>query len=90
MKELYELGARKIAFFSAAPVGCFPIVRTIGGGLLRNCKDDVNEAAKLYNSMLKQQLEVLSSSLPQTKVAFVDFYNPLISIIQYPYLYGTD
>ncbi|XP_024966962.1 GDSL esterase/lipase EXL3-like [Cynara cardunculus var. scolymus] len=90
VQELYELGARKIAFFSAPPVGCFPAVRTIAGGELRTCKDEENEAAQSYNNMLKQQLEVLASSLPQSRVAFVDFYNPLISIIENPNQYGID
>ncbi|KAI3745802.1 hypothetical protein L6452_08211 [Arctium lappa] len=90
VQEIYELGARKIAFFSAPPVGCFPAVRTIAGGLDRSCKDEENEAAQSYNSMLKQQLEVLASSLPQSRVAFVDFYNPLISIIENPNQYGLE
>ncbi|KAI3745803.1 hypothetical protein L6452_08213 [Arctium lappa] len=86
--EIYELGARKIAFFSAPPIGCFPSVRTIAGGVLRSCKYEENEAAQLFNSMLKLQLQVLSSSLPHSRVAFVDFYNPLISIIENPNQYG--
>ncbi|KAI3745804.1 hypothetical protein L6452_08214 [Arctium lappa] len=90
VQEIYELGARKIAVVSAPPVGCFPAVRTIAGGLDRKCNDEENEAAQSYNSMLKQQLQLLASSLPQSRVAFVDFYNPLISIIENPSRYGLE
>lgn len=88
MKDLYKLGARKIAVFSAPPVGCFPLERTLFGGVLRMCVENLNVAARLYNNMLKQQLPILESNLPQSRVAFVDFYNPLIDIINNPQKYG--
>ncbi|KAL4578996.1 hypothetical protein LXL04_015131 [Taraxacum kok-saghyz] len=91
VQELYELGARKIGVFGAPPVGCFPAERTLFGGLPeRMCVDDRNEAAQLYNSMLEEQLPILASNLPQSRVAFVDFYNPLISAIDNPQQYGLE
>ncbi|XP_024966925.1 GDSL esterase/lipase At5g42170-like [Cynara cardunculus var. scolymus] len=91
VQELHDLGARKIVVFGAPPVGCFPAVRTIAGGVLRICRHEENEAAQLYNSMLKQQLDVLAHSFPdQSRVVFVDFYNPLMSIIENPKNYGLE
>ncbi|KAI3724387.1 hypothetical protein L2E82_36161 [Cichorium intybus] len=90
VQQLYELGARRIGVFSAPPVGCFPAERTLFGGVLRKCVQKENEASQLYNSMLKEQLPLLGSSLPQSKIAFVDFYNPLISVINNPQQYGLD
>ncbi|XP_024988225.1 GDSL esterase/lipase At1g58725-like [Cynara cardunculus var. scolymus] len=90
VQEIHKLGARKIAVFSAPPIGCFPAVRTIAGGVFRSCKDGENEAALLYNTILKQQLQILASNLPQSRVAFVDFYNPLLSIIEDPNQYGLE
>ncbi|KAJ9542240.1 hypothetical protein OSB04_028746 [Centaurea solstitialis] len=86
VQEIYELGARKIAIFGAPPIGCFPAVRTIAGGELRRCKKEENEAAQLFNNILEQKLKV--QSLLHSRVAFVDFYNPLISIIENPNKYG--
>ncbi|XP_023746539.1 GDSL esterase/lipase At3g14820 [Lactuca sativa] len=88
IKELYNLGARKIAVFGAPPTGCLPAERTLFGGVLRMCVQKQNEAAVLYNSMLKEQLQILASSLPQSRIAFVDFYNPLVNIINNPQQYG--
>ncbi|XP_052626645.1 GDSL esterase/lipase At5g42170 [Lactuca sativa] len=90
VQDLYKLGARKIAVFSAPPVGCFPLERTLFGGVLRMCVENLNVAARLYNNMLKQQLPILESNLPQSRVAFVDFYNPLIDIINNPQKYGLE
>ncbi|KAL7613001.1 GDSL esterase/lipase At5g42170 [Lactuca sativa] len=88
IQELYKLGARKIVVFSAPPTGCLPIERTLNGGILRMCDQKENEAAQLYNNMVKEQLPVLASSLPKSRIALVDFYNPLINIINNPQQYG--
>lgn len=88
LKELYKLGARKIGVFSAPPVGCLPVERTLEGGLLRMCAENQNQQAQIFNNMLKGQLPILESNLPQSRIAFVDFYNPLISIINNPEQYG--
>ncbi|XP_042757065.1 GDSL esterase/lipase At5g42170 isoform X2 [Lactuca sativa] len=88
--ELYNLGARRIAVFSAPPVGCSPAQRTLFGGILRMCAEKLNEAAHLYNTILKQQLPTIASRLPHSRVAFVDFYNPLIHIIDNPKKYGLE
>ncbi|KAI3724492.1 hypothetical protein L2E82_36271 [Cichorium intybus] len=78
-KELYTLGARKIAVLGAPPVGCLPLERTTSGGILRMCVQRKNDASQLFNSMLREQLPILANSLPQSTVAYVDFYNPLIT-----------
>ncbi|KAL7603630.1 hypothetical protein Lser_V15G17016 [Lactuca serriola] len=90
VQELYNLGARRIAVFSAPPVGCSPAQRTLFGGILRMCAEKLNEAAHLYNTILKQQLPIIASRLPHSRVAFVDFYNPLIHIIDNPKKYGLE
>ncbi|KAI3797003.1 hypothetical protein L1987_39692 [Smallanthus sonchifolius] len=90
IQDLHTLGVRRIVVFSAPPIGCLPGVRTISGGLLRNCGDQENNAAQLYNNILKQQLQFWASSFPQSRVAFVDYYNTLLSIIESPHNYGFD
>ncbi|KAI3724388.1 hypothetical protein L2E82_36162 [Cichorium intybus] len=90
VQQLYEMGARRIGVFSIPPIGCFPAERTLFGGVLRKCVHKENEASQLYNNMLKEQLPLLGSSLSESKIAFVDFYNPLISVINNPQQYGLD
>nr|XP_043635178.1 GDSL esterase/lipase EXL3-like [Erigeron canadensis] len=90
VQEIQKLGARKIAVLGAPPLGCTPIGRTIGAGVQRSCVDKFNKAAELFNNMLKQQLQLLSTSLPQSRVAFIDLYTPFINIVKNPQQYGLE
>ncbi|KAK1441039.1 hypothetical protein QVD17_06875 [Tagetes erecta] len=90
IREIHKLGARRIVVFSAPPFGCIPIERTLAGGLNRQCVDKYNKAAQMFNNMLKQEIQILASSLPETKVVLADLYNPLMSIIENPRQYGLE
>ncbi|KAK9068948.1 hypothetical protein SSX86_013064 [Deinandra increscens subsp. villosa] len=90
LQEIYTLGVRRIVVFSAPPIGCFPDVRTLVGGPERRCVNEENNVAQLFNSILKQQLQFWRTSFPQLRVAYIDYYNPLISIIENPQKYGFD
>ncbi|XP_034919513.1 GDSL esterase/lipase EXL3-like [Populus alba] len=87
-QELYELGARRIGFFSAPPVGCVPAQRTLARGAGRKCAENLNEAAKLFNSKLSQKLDSLGSSLPDGRFVYMDVYNILLDLIQNPKKHG--
>ncbi|GJT18257.1 GDSL esterase/lipase EXL3-like protein [Tanacetum coccineum] len=88
IQDVYKLGARRIAVLSATPIGCVPLERTLAGGAQRICVDKYNKAAQLFNSMLKQKIQFLLVSLAQSRVAYVNFYNPFISFIENPHQYG--
>ncbi|XVE69694.1 hypothetical protein DITRI_Ditri10aG0011700 [Diplodiscus trichospermus] len=64
VKELYALGARRIGVLSAPPIGCVPSQRTLAGGIERECADDYNVAATLFNKKLHAALDSLQTSLP--------------------------
>ncbi|KAJ4848719.1 GDSL esterase/lipase exl3, partial [Turnera subulata] len=88
VQDLYELGARRILVFSAPPIGCVPAQRTIAGGSQRDCAQNYNEAAKLFNSKLSNKLDSLNGSLPNSRIVYVDVYNPLLDLIQNSENYG--
>ncbi|KAJ6736425.1 GDSL ESTERASE/LIPASE EXL3 [Salix viminalis] len=88
VQELYKLGARRIGVFSAPPVGCVPAQRTLAGGVERECAQNLNEAAKLFNSKLSKKLDSLASSLPSGRFVYMDIYNPFLDLIQNPRKYG--
>ncbi|KAK1554694.1 hypothetical protein Q3G72_016046 [Acer saccharum] len=89
-KELYGLGARRIVVFSAPPIGCLPAQRTLAGGIERECVEDYNQAAILFNKKLSAKLDSLSGSLSNSKIVYIDVYNPLLDIIQNPQKYGFE
>ncbi|RVX03385.1 GDSL esterase/lipase EXL3 [Vitis vinifera] len=89
-KELYGLGARRIAVFSAPPLGCLPSQRSLAGGIERECVEKYNEASKLFNTKLSSGLDSLNTNFPLAKFVYVDIYNPLLDIIQNPQKSGFE
>lgn len=87
-QELYDLGARRIGIFGAPPIGCVPSQRTLGGGILRSCAANYNQAAQLFNSKLSFKLNSLNSRLPNARLVFIDVYTPFLDLIQNPMNYG--
>ncbi|EEF52761.1 zinc finger protein, putative [Ricinus communis] len=77
-QDLYELGARRIAFLGTLPLGCLPIERTFTGG------ETINQAAQMFNSKLSSELCSLNSSLADATIFYLDVYNPLLELIQNP------
>lgn len=75
--------------FGAPPIGCVPSQRTLGGGILRDCAETYNEAAKLFNSKLTPKLDLLRKTLPGIKPIYINIYDPLLDIIQNPANYGN-
>ncbi|KAD2034902.1 hypothetical protein E3N88_41984 [Mikania micrantha] len=89
-QEIYMLGVRRIVVFCTHPIGCLPAVRTLAGGIQRTCVDKDTNLAQFFNNILKQELELSTTSFPQLRVAFVDYYNPFADIIESPHKYGFD
>ncbi|MED6180794.1 hypothetical protein PIB30_013686 [Stylosanthes scabra] len=80
-KEIYELGARRIGVFNVPPIGCVPFQRTVAGGITRNCVDKINDAVKLFNTKLPNELDFLNRNLPHARFVSIDVYNPLLDLI---------
>jgi phospholipase/lecithinase/hemolysin len=87
-KEIYALGARRIGVLSAPPIGCVPSQRTLAGGLHRECAEKYNIAARLFNTKLSAKLDSLNRNLPNSRMVYVDVYNPLLDLIENPQNYG--
>ncbi|CAH2046952.1 unnamed protein product, partial [Thlaspi arvense] len=88
--ELYKLGTHKIRVFSAVPVGCVPLQRTVLGGVLtRGCVKPLNNMAKKFNTRLSPALESLDKELDGI-ILYIDVYDTLFDMIQHPKKYGFE
>ncbi|KAJ8764249.1 hypothetical protein K2173_005989 [Erythroxylum novogranatense] len=87
-KELYGVGARKIAILGLPPIGCVPSQRTLSGGIERECSDFSNHGAVLFNSKISSTIDHLNKELPDVRMVYGDVYNPLLSLIKTPAQYG--
>ncbi|KAH7834680.1 hypothetical protein Vadar_018526 [Vaccinium darrowii] len=90
VKELYELGAKRISLFGVAPIGCLPLQRTLAGGIARECNEFYNQAAQLFNAKALAAMSSLKSSLNDAKarLIYIDIYTPLLDLIQNHEKYG--
>ncbi|CAI8606619.1 unnamed protein product [Vicia faba] len=88
VQEIYNLGARRIAVLGAPPIGCVPSQRTLAGGIVRECAEKYNDAAKLFNIKLSNELDSLSHNSPNSKIVYIDAYTPLLDIILNYQKYG--
>lgn len=75
--------------FGAPPLGCVPFMRTLFGGVERECGEEINMASKLFNSKLSAELHKLQRrNWPQSRIVYIHIYDPLLNIIQNPTKYG--
>jgi len=58
-----------------------PFQRTVVGGIERKCAEKINDACKLFNTKLSKELASLNRNLPNTRMVYLDVYNPLLDII---------
>uniref|UniRef100_A0A3Q7GSC3 Major facilitator superfamily (MFS) profile domain-containing protein n=1 Tax=Solanum lycopersicum TaxID=4081 RepID=A0A3Q7GSC3_SOLLC len=91
VQELYELGARRIGIMGLPPLGCVPFQRTLQGGIIsRVCVDEYNQDAQLANTKFAVAFGLLSKSLPQSKLVFIDIYNLVTDFIVNNTKYGFE
>ncbi|KAI4336752.1 hypothetical protein L6164_015240 [Bauhinia variegata] len=81
LKDLYEVGARRVWVLSTLPLGCLPGARATCGGF---CIDITNKEAEFFNTKLSSGLDSLKRSLSDYDLTFVDVYTPLLGIINNP------
>ncbi|RID44935.1 hypothetical protein BRARA_I01698 [Brassica rapa] len=90
VRELHKLGAKKIGVFSAVPVGCVPLQRTVFGGMFtRGCVKPLNDMAKQFNARLSPALESLDKELDGV-ILYINVYDTLFNMIQHPSKYGFE
>jgi hypothetical protein len=58
-----------------------PFQKTILGGVERKCAESYNDASKLFNTKLSNELASLNHNLPNSRMVYLDVYNPLLDII---------
>ncbi|KAK3016598.1 hypothetical protein RJ639_005871 [Escallonia herrerae] len=89
-QAMYNLGARRIGVFGVPPIGCLPSQRTLAGGALRNCAENYNQLAQLFNKKLSARLNFLNTNLPQARLVYVDAFSLPLELINNPAKYGFE
>ncbi|GAB4842322.1 hypothetical protein Ancab_012292 [Ancistrocladus abbreviatus] len=88
IKELYQLGARKIGVTSLPPLGCLPFAITLFGDHSNDCVSRINTDAQGFNNKINAAAKQLQMQLPGLKLVIFDIYSTLNNLIQRPQDYG--
>ncbi|CAL5042763.1 unnamed protein product [Urochloa decumbens] len=89
-KTLNDMGAKRIGFVGVPPLGCCPSQITLAGSPSGQCEPLRNQASRLFNTRISQELELLNAerSVSGSKIAYFDIYYNLLDLIQNPAMYG--
>ncbi|KAK6938487.1 GDSL lipase/esterase [Dillenia turbinata] len=83
LKKLYSLGGRRFVVMSINPLGCSPVIQA-SRPTHEGCRQDLNQAARLFNARLRQLVDVAKSQLPHSNFVFVNSYRIMHKIITHP------
>ncbi|KAJ0682396.1 putative triacylglycerol lipase [Helianthus annuus] len=72
LKTIYNLGARKIAVFGLAEIGCTPIEITRFGTSGKLCVEWINNGIKLFNDNLTRLVDDLNSNYSDARFTFLN------------------
>lgn len=93
-QRLIQNGARLIVVPGNLPNGCIPIMLTLHASPDPSdydhygCLTKLNDLARYHNDFLRRQIRALRTKYPYTKIAYADYYRPVVSFLQIPRLYG--
>ncbi|CAH1444355.1 unnamed protein product [Lactuca virosa] len=90
VKDLYNLGARKISLNGLPPMGCLPLERTENYFSGTKCVQLYNRVAKEFNLKLKHLVKKLNKELAGIQLVYSDIYYILSDVIKNPRSFGFD
>ncbi|XP_059637369.1 GDSL esterase/lipase At1g29670-like [Cornus florida] len=88
LRTLHNYGARKIALFGVALVGCIPQMKALNPNVRTPCVDSINHYVKLFNEGLKSLVDQLNQNLTDAKFIYVNTVG--ISSIEFPIIGGGE
>ncbi|KAM7524930.1 hypothetical protein LguiA_014832 [Lonicera macranthoides] len=72
LRNLYKLGARKVAVFGLGKIGCAPEELNMNGINAIGCDENINSVVKLFNDRLIPLIIRLNDNLPGAKFTFIN------------------
>ncbi|XWS09752.1 hypothetical protein CRYUN_Cryun39dG0016200 [Craigia yunnanensis] len=90
IRELYKLGARKIAIGGLPPMGCLPLERTTNMFFGSECIEEYNNVAKDFNKKLQGSVTELKQELGGIQLVQLSVYDKVLEMIQNPSQFGFE
>jgi phospholipase/lecithinase/hemolysin len=91
VRDVHELGARKIMFGGIPPFGCVPAMRTMNHDAPGECNEEYNRVALMYNAEIRAAMGRLGGEFGGgARVVYADVYDMPYDIIANPSAYGFE
>ncbi|PUZ58662.1 hypothetical protein GQ55_5G526500 [Panicum hallii var. hallii] len=96
VERLILLGARRIVVPGILPTGCTPIMLTLYASPNKadydryGCLTKYNGLSRYHNDLLRSQVKALQKEYPYAKIAFADYYTPVLTFLHRPAIFGFD
>jgi hypothetical protein len=88
LRELYNLGARKISLSGIPPMGCLPLERAINIWGRHSCVDHYNDVALEFNAKLGWLVTKLNKELNGLQLVDASAYDMVMQIVTNPSQFG--
>ncbi|KAF5207922.1 GDSL esterase/lipase [Thalictrum thalictroides] len=88
IREIYNLGARKISLSGLPPIGCLPLLRSLNIKRVGACRADCNKLARDFDGKSIALAAKLNKELTGINILFLNVYNPALQVINNPKAYG--
>ncbi|GAU27683.1 hypothetical protein TSUD_126290 [Trifolium subterraneum] len=89
LRELYDLGARKISLSGIPPMGCLPLERAINIWGHHSCIDHYNDVALEFNAKLGWLVTKLNKELNGFQLVDASAYDMVLQIVTNPSQFGA-
>ncbi|CAL4978579.1 unnamed protein product [Urochloa decumbens] len=95
-ESLIQHGARRIVLPGNVPMGCLPAILTfypspnVPDYDSYGCLRKINALARYHNELLRRSARALRIKYPDAKIAFADYYQPVLAFLRTPELFGFD
>ncbi|KAH6837348.1 GDSL-like Lipase/Acylhydrolase superfamily protein [Perilla frutescens var. hirtella] len=92
VKEIYDLGARKISLTGLPPMGCLPLERSTNyvNGNGNGCMEGYNLVALHFNGKLNGLVKKMNMEMPGIRVVFSNPYGIFMQMIKKPSQFGFE
>ncbi|CAL4952359.1 unnamed protein product [Urochloa decumbens] len=96
VERLIKLGAKRIVVPGNVPTGCISIMLTLYASPNKadydtyGCLVKLNGLARYHNALLRREVRSLRIKYPGTKIAYADYYQPVITFLKKPANFGFD
>ncbi|KAK4792160.1 hypothetical protein SAY86_022595 [Trapa natans] len=79
LRQLYELGVKKVAVAALQPLGCLPVSTAVNS--FQSCNDTVNLLVGIHNQLLRQAVDGLNNQTHSSTFIIVDLYSSFMSVL---------